>query len=181
VKFPVERQTRKAAYTEHQTHGYEVDLVGARANRLVLATVKSFFGSRGVAAEHVTGSGGDRRSRNGYILLNDRHVQDSVVTAAAGRYGYDTSDVYVRLYVGRFAAPSKGTHEAKIREWAAEQQVGGGPIEVYGLDDVTSAVRAVAASKTYRNNPVLVTMKVLDAAGLLKADTSGITTDDDAS
>jgi hypothetical protein len=177
VKFPVERQTRKAAYTERQTHGYEVDLVGARADRLVLATVKSFFGSRGVVAEHVMGSGGDLRSRNGYILLNDPQVRDSVVAAAADRYGYATSDVYVRLYVGRFAAPSKGTHEAAIREWAAEQQVGGGPIEVFGLDDVTSAVRAVAASKTYRNNPVLVTMKVLDAAGLLKTDTSGIDAD----
>jgi hypothetical protein len=114
VKFPVERQTRKAAYTERQTHGYEVDLVGARADRLVLTTVKSFFGSRGVVAEHVMGSGGDLRSRNGYILLNDPQVRDSVVAAAANRYGYDSSDVYVRLYVGRFAAPSNGTHEAKI-------------------------------------------------------------------
>jgi hypothetical protein len=83
VKFPVERQTRKATYTERQTHGYEVDLVGARADRLVLATVKSFFGSRGVVAEHVMGSGGDLRSRNGYILLNDPQVRDGVVAAAA--------------------------------------------------------------------------------------------------
>jgi hypothetical protein len=55
VKFRVKLPTRKAAYTEEQTHGYEVDLVGARANRLVLASVKSAFGSRGVVAEHVTG------------------------------------------------------------------------------------------------------------------------------
>lgn len=47
VKFPVRRQTRKVAHDEVQTHGYEVDLVGARADRLVLATVKSFLGSRG--------------------------------------------------------------------------------------------------------------------------------------
>jgi hypothetical protein len=34
----------------------------------------------------------------------------------------------------------------------------------------------VAASKTYRDNPVLVTMKVLDTAGLLRdTDTSAIT------
>ena len=32
--------------------------MGARADRLVLATVKSFFGSRGVVADHVTGRGG---------------------------------------------------------------------------------------------------------------------------
>jgi hypothetical protein len=53
VKFRVKLPTRKAAYTEEQTHGYEVDLVGARADRLVLASVKSAFGSRGVVAEHV--------------------------------------------------------------------------------------------------------------------------------
>ena len=56
VKFPVRLPTRKQAYGEIQTHGYEVDLVAARADRLVLATVKSFFGSRGVVAEHVTGT-----------------------------------------------------------------------------------------------------------------------------
>jgi hypothetical protein len=64
VKFPVRRQTRKALHDEVQTHGYEVDLVGARADRLVLATVKSFLGSRGVVADHVMGTGGDRRFKN---------------------------------------------------------------------------------------------------------------------
>jgi hypothetical protein len=33
-----------------QRHGYEVDLVHARANHLVPASVKSFFGSQGVHA-----------------------------------------------------------------------------------------------------------------------------------
>lgn len=55
LKFPVRVRTTKAAYEEWQTHGFEVDLVGARSGRLVLATVKSFFGSRGVVAEHVRG------------------------------------------------------------------------------------------------------------------------------
>lgn len=35
LKFPVTRQTPSGL----QTHGYEVDLVGARADRLVLASV----------------------------------------------------------------------------------------------------------------------------------------------
>jgi len=48
VKFPVRMKTKKAAYEELQTHGYEVDLVAARADSLILATVKSFFGSAGV-------------------------------------------------------------------------------------------------------------------------------------
>jgi hypothetical protein len=175
VKFPVPRQTRKATYDEVQTHGYEVDLVGARADRLVLATVKSFFGSRGVVAEHVMGTGGDRKSRDLYMLLNDPLIRSGVVASAAKRYGYAEEQVALRLYVGRFAAPVKRTHEPPIRDWAATQIVGAGPIEVYGLSDVIEAVRTAAASKTYRDNPVLVTMKVLDAAGLLvDTDTSGV-------
>ncbi|WP_263091695.1 hypothetical protein [Curtobacterium sp. RIT-PI-V] len=39
LKFSVRLQTRKAAYAEFQTHGFEVDLVGARHDRLILATV----------------------------------------------------------------------------------------------------------------------------------------------
>lgn len=178
VKFPVQRQTRKAAHNEVQTHGYEVDLVGARADRLVLATVKSFLGSRGVAAEDVMGTTTNERAKRLYLLLNDPVIRSSVVAAAAERYGYTEDQVTVRLSVGRFAAPVRGTHERLIRDWCASQRVEGGPIEVYGLPDVIAAVRSAAASKTYRDNPVLVTMKVLDAAGLLvDTDTSGIQTD----
>ncbi len=178
VKFPVTRKTGKVVHDEVQTHGYEVDLVGARADKLVLATVKSFLGSRGVVAEHVMGTGGDRKFRSLYLLLNDPVIRTGVVTAAAERYGYRQDQVWVRLYVGRFAAPVKNTHEPAIRAWAATQVVGGGPIEVYGLPDVIASVRNAAASKTYRDNPVLVTMKVLDAAGLLRdTDTSGVVGD----
>lgn len=167
VKFPVQRKTNRASRTEIQTHGYEVDLVGARADRLVLATVKSFLGSRGVVAEHVMGTGGNPTARNLYLLLNDPVIRAGVVASAAARYGYLERQVTLRLYVGRFAAPVKGKHEPVIREWAKTQIVGGGPIEVYGLTDVIATVRTASRSKTYRDNPVLVTMKVLEAAGLL--------------
>jgi hypothetical protein len=178
VKFPVRRQTRKVKHSEAQTHGYEVDLVGARADRLVLATVKSFLGSRGVVAEHVMGTAGERTWRDLYMLLNDPLIRSGVVAAAAQRYGYREDQVTLRLYVGRFAAPVKRTHEPLIREWAATQIVGSGPIEIFGLSDVIQAVRVAAASKTYRDNPVLVTMKVLDAAGLLvDTDTSAVDAD----
>lgn len=173
IKFPVTRQTKKAAHTEVQTHGYEVDLVGARADRLVLATVKSFFGSRGVVAEHVDGTSTDIRGNSLYALLNDPVVRTSVVDVAAERYGYSVDEVELRLYAGRFAAPTKGTHEAAIRHWCASQQVGSGPIVVYGVEDVVRAVRLAARSKTYRDNPVLVTMKVLEAAGQLRPMTGG--------
>lgn len=178
VKFPVQRRTEKQMHVETQTHGYEVDLIGARADRLVLATVKSFFGSRGVVSDHVTGTGGSRDSRRLYMLLNDPAIRDGVLSAAAERYGYREDQITLRLYAGKFAAPVSGKHEAAIRTWAAGQRVGSGQIEVYGLSDVIEAVRQAAASKTYRDNPVLVTMKVLDAAGLLvDTDTTAVETD----
>ncbi len=165
VKFRVRRQTKKTAYTEMQTHGYEVDLVAARADRLVLATVKSFFGSRGVVAEHVA----NKSSKHGklYMLLNDEEIRDGVIRSACEEYGYEASQVQLRLYVGKFAAPKKGTHEAAIREWCGTQHAGAGRIEVFGVEQVVEAVRESAALKQYRDNPVLVTMKVLQAAGLL--------------
>jgi hypothetical protein len=167
VKFPVRRRTRRTAYEETQTHGFEVDLVGARADRLVLATVKSFLGSRGVTAGHVTGSSGGSGARL-YALLNDPEVRDAVVRGACKRYGYRSDEVELRLYVGRFAAPSSGHHERDIREWCASQVVGAGSIRVVGLRDVAVIARQVAQSKTYRDNAALMAIKVLDAADMLR-------------
>jgi hypothetical protein len=167
VKFPVTRQTAKTSHGEVQTHGFEVDLVGARGDMLVLATVKSFLGSRGVAAEHVTAQGGRPQTQRLYALLNDRTVRDAVVAAAAERYGYRQDQVELRLYVGRFAAPTTGRHERAIREWCAGQVVGSGPIRVVGLAEVATTARRVAASKEYRDNAALTAIKVLGAAGML--------------
>lgn len=167
VKFPVRRKTGKVAYSEEQTHGYEVDLVAARNGRLVLATVKSFFGSRGVVADHVMGLATADNGRRLYLILHDLAIRDGVVNAAAERYGYSADQIEIRLYVGKFAAPKQGSHEKRIRAWAASQHVGVGPIAIQGLDDVVARVQSAAARTQYRDSPVLVTMKVLEAAGLL--------------
>jgi len=161
LKFPVRRLTRKQNYEEWQTHGYEVDLVGANSEKLVLATVKSFFGSRGVVSEHVIGEKGNT---SWYAMLNQTDIRDGVVRGACERFGYDEQQVEMRLYVGRFAG---GGHETRIRDWAASQKIGGCPLQVIGADAVVERVRQVAQSKQYRDNPVLATMKVLAATGAL--------------
>lgn len=167
VKIPVTRQTAKAMHPETQTHGFEVDLIGANAERLVLASVKSFFGSRGVVAEHVDGTAGGSSARR-YAMLNDPDVREQVLAGACERYGYEPGQVQMRLYVGRFAAPTTGLNEQRVRDWASATVAGGGPIAVIGVDDVVERVRKVAASKQYRDDPVLVALKVLEAAGQLK-------------
>lgn len=169
VKFPVRRRVRKTSRPEFQEHGYEVDLVAARADRLVLATVKSFLGSRGVAAEAVTGETSDERRAGLYRLLNDPVIRDGVVKAAGERYGYESNQIELRLYAGRFAGRRAGEHERRIREWAARQRVGVGSIEVVGLEEVVRKVRLAAGRKQYRDNAALVAVKVLAEAGQLVA------------
>jgi hypothetical protein len=167
VKFRVKLLTRKTAYTEEQTHGYEVDLVGARADCLVLASVKSAFGSRGVVAEHVTDDTSDERASRRYRLLNDEVVRTRVVAEAAKRYRYSPDQVQLRLYVGRFSGRKAGEHEQRVRAWAAEQRVGGGPIEVIGVQEVVRVVREAAGDTQYRDSAVLVTLKALQETGQL--------------
>ena len=161
LKFPVRRLTKKQNYEEWQTHGYEVDLVGANSEKLVLATVKSFFGSRGVVADEVMNTSGNGGR---YYMLNQPDIRDGVVQGACERFGYDQQQVEMRLYVGKFAG---GGNEARIRDWAAGQRIGGCPLQVVGANVVVERVRQVALSKQYRDNPVLATMKVLAATGAL--------------
>lgn len=141
--------------------------MGARRDRLVLATVKSVFGSRGVVAEHVMGSSQTRRFNSLYALINDPVVRAAGIDGASQRYGYPIGQIELRLYVGKFAGGRTAEHERLIREWAAGQLVGAGPIRVFGLQDIVATARRVASSRTYRDNPALVAMKVMDAAGML--------------
>jgi hypothetical protein len=144
-KFNFQRQTSSGL----QTHGYEIDLVGARADRLVLASVKSYFGSRGVAAEHLMGQASKANLNKRYALINDEEMRTAVVAAAAERFGYPLDQVRLRLYVGRFAGsrPGEPAHEQRIKDWCANQTVGGGPVEVIDVHEVVSRVRTIAESK----------------------------------
>lgn len=174
VKFPVKILTSKTARAEFQTHGFEVDLVAARSDKLILATVKSFFGSRGVAAEHVLGESLRSAAVKRYAILNNREVRSKVVRLAAQRYGYRTSQVELRFYVGRFAGRGGGSHEARIRAWAKTQRVGSGTIKVIDLSEVVDKVVEVARSTQYIDNPVLVALKVLAEAGRVDLGTNNL-------
>jgi len=49
IKLPVRKRTKKVQREEYQTHGHEVDIVAAKSDSLLLGSVKSFFGSKGVS------------------------------------------------------------------------------------------------------------------------------------
>ena len=159
VKFPLKRPTRKASRKESQEHGYEVDLVGARHSRLVLASVKSFFGSKGVAKTGFKGLDDTKpKQQKGYLLFNEPDIRDGIIAKAAERFGYDPSMVELRLYVGKFAK----NHETEIRR---HLETATPPVKVVGLAEIIEHVEREAEPKTYRNDPVVVTMKVLKLLG----------------
>ena len=106
LKFYVKRKTSKKKTDEYQTHGYEIDLVGARRDKLVLASVKSFFGSRGVSRQGFKGIADE--SKKTYFALhkifNEAAIREKVIEEAARIYGYDEDQIELRLYVGKFAS-----------------------------------------------------------------------------
>jgi hypothetical protein len=158
IKFKVRKQTKKTSKIEFQTHGYEVDLVGMRKDKLVLASVKSFFGSGGVFFNDVAAIKG--HSGSGYKMLNDRKLRDAMIQEACSLYGYKPNEVEVRLYAGKF----NGKDEHRVREWCAAEIAGGGPIEVYNLVEVMDTVIELAKSKTYIDDPALVAVKAMGIA-----------------
>jgi hypothetical protein len=173
LKFPVKRKTRKAASEEHQTHGYEVDLVGARRNKLVLASVKSFFGSQGVSISgfRIAGSRSFPKLERLYAFFNEPEIQQGVIQSACDRFGYTPRQIELRLYVGKFKGKNQG---ADTRHAIAEHLLRPGPglrpVKLIGLDEIVPRLFQLLKSKTYTNDPVVMTLRALRHAGVLPAD-----------
>lgn len=161
VKFPITMKTKRKDRKEYQTHGYEVDLIGARRNRLVLAEVKSFFGSRGVNLQGFRGLADASKTTyfKRYKIFNDYILRRRIVEQAANRYGYKVDQVELRLYVGNFRNENC---RIKIEKHLAEKQT-----KVIGLSEVVELLLDVSKSKTYTDDPVVMTIKALSAAGVI--------------
>lgn len=71
-------------------------------------------------------------------------------------------------YVGKWASSRKVDNRQETHAWCAATNAGVGPMTVVQLADVVKAVQAAAASKTHLDDPVIVTLKVLNAAGALR-------------
>jgi hypothetical protein len=162
VKFFVRRKTRKTAYDEYQEHGYEIDLVGARGNYLVLAEVKSYLGSTGVSRQGFRGLADETRPTHydRYKLFNDPALRAEVCTRACEQYGYEPHRLETRLYVGKFASghqPAVCAHLASLDP----------PVRVVALDEIVTALVTLAGKRTYTDDPVVMTVKALAEAGRL--------------
>lgn len=158
VKFFVTRKTSRADRHEEQTHGYEVDLLGARHDRLVLGEVKSYFGSYGVSRQDFRGLADESKTTHfsRYKLLNDDDLRAEVVRLACERYGYPSDYVEFRLFAGHF----RNGHEEAVTAHLAQRGV-----RVVSLPAIADAVIGAASRKTYTDDPVIMTVKALSAAG----------------
>ena len=159
VKFPVRRRTKKQAYEEYQEHGYEVDLVAARADELLLGSVKSYFGSFGLSRQFFReiADGSKRQWWEHNKLFNEPEVQAGILSGAAERFGYPPARIFLGLFVGKF----KSGDEADIRAHLEQMRFGGGAVRLFDLRTVAAGVIAEAGKKTYRDDPVIVAVKCL--------------------
>jgi Holliday junction resolvase-like predicted endonuclease len=171
VKFIVRRKTQKKAHAEYQEHGYEIDLVAARGDQLVLAEVKSYFGSRGVNRQGFRQLADETRRTHydRFKLFNDSELRAEVCALACEQYGYESDRLKLRMYVGNFA---RG-HEQAVREHLANLRPI--PVQVVGLGEIVPAIIGLAGKRTYTDDPVVMTVKALAAAGRLTGATSKVT------
>ena len=166
VKFPVKMRTRKSAYEEFQTHGYEVDIVAARAESLVLGSVKSFLGSHGVnrrGFRRLSANSGDREYDQ-YRIFNDPEVRNGIINGASAQYGYPRQSIEIKLFVGKFKSEQE---QREIEKHVGAMEDCGVRFEVVGLDKILHGLMEKAKERTYVNDPVIMTLKALDAAGKL--------------
>lgn len=167
IKFAVRLKTRKKAYAEHQTHGYEVDIVAAREESLVLGSVKSFLGSIGVSKQGFQGIADEskRTDFGGYRIFNDSEVRNGIIEGARDRYGYQRASIRIVLFVGKFKTGDQQIVQDHVNSMVDD----GVSMKVVGLEEIMDGLMLEAQSRTYINDPVIMTIKALDAAGRLNS------------
>ena len=177
VKFKLAKKTAKVGRDETQTHGYEIDAIAARADRLLLGEVKSFFGSTGVQRSSFAGlapqpalPSGEWLARQArefakYRLLNDSEHREKVIGEACSKYGYRPAQVTVALFVGHF----KPGDEEAITNHLRALRTEGGCIEVHGPKDIAAKLlKDIMGDKTYANDPVVSTLRLLQEVGAIR-------------
>ena len=162
LKFDIARQTTSG----QQTHGYEVDLVGARHDLLVLASVKSYCGSRGVHADEVAGTFARASNNRRYSLLNQPEIRDRALEMAA--------EVRLQARPGRASAlrreARRQTRDSRCPRARVVRQAAGRARQ-HQSRRRRRCRRPRARGRhpqAVPDNAALVALKVLDAAGALR-------------
>ena len=146
VKFMLRLPTQKKAWDEEQEHGYEVDLVAARGDKLVLVNVKSYFGSKGLSLV------GLKREK----MFSRDEVWEGILHGACKRYGYSKDQVELWVVAGRV----RRVEQTRVRDFLKEFSVRWGlRTEFFSAEDVAKGLIEATESRTYVNDPVIATVR----------------------
>jgi len=156
VKFPVRLRTKKKAQEEYQVHGYEIDLVGARRNKLILVNVKSYFGSHGLTLERLEKE----------KLFGNSIVLDGVLEGAMNRYGFKKNLIELWVVAGKVTSGRRTKIESFLKHFAASHRL---KTKLITVETIAEGLASQATKKMYINDPVIATVKCLHAAKLLPA------------
>ncbi len=155
VKFPLKLPTNKKSRAESQKHGYEIDLIAARQDRLVLVNVKSYFGSKGLS---LTGLKNEK-------MFSRDEVWEGIITGACNRYGYSRDKIELWVVAGLVSPRNKTTILKYLQILATDR---GTPTRFFDAADVAQGLVDSTESKTYINDPVIATVRTLREARFLK-------------
>jgi hypothetical protein len=163
IKFPVKRRCKNNVW---QIHGYEVDIVAAKRRSLILASVKSFFGSGGISKQGFKGLADSKRRRHfhRYAMFNERRIRNGILKAASELYGYSKDQIRFALFCGKFRA----CDETIVREHLEAMNVGAGSVQVIGPKQIVEGIIDLSNRRTYINDPVLATLKLLKRTNYLR-------------
>jgi len=155
VKFPVKVLTRKKSRQEYQVHGYEMDLVAARRDKLVLVNVKSYFGSHGLSLKRLQEE----------KLFSDPVIFKGVIREACKRYGYSVEDIELWVASGRVTPKKRIAIEAYLEMFSKRQKI---RTAFIGVEAIADGLVAAIEHKMYINDPVIAVLRALDAAGKIQ-------------
>lgn len=148
----------------------EVDLIGMSADRLILASVKSYFGSGGTDASHFLGEKGVKKAK-GYRMIQDPEIRELLGEDASKLFGFDKKQIEFRFYSGLY----KGDGEQRIRDWAdkKENHAFGNKIQIFNVNQVVDKIVLLAEGKGYVDDASIVAIKAFKAAEKIAAKTEG--------
>ena len=132
--------------------------INPKSGDRILGEVKSYFGSRGVGARHFKKLGGKQsRLVKRMKLVNDPRLAKRILSELTGRYG---GHFRIVLYAGKMVKGERTRVESFLKLRG---------IEVVRFDHLMeSLVKYIRSEgKTYFNDQVIQTIKILDALEML--------------
>jgi hypothetical protein len=154
VKFMLKLPTQKKVWKEEQEHGYEVDLIAARRDKLVLVNVKSYFGSKGLSLV------GLQREK----MFSRDEVWKGIFKGACERYGYSRDQVELWVVAGRVRRIEQTRVRDFLKEFSKRWDL---QTAFFTAVEVANGLMAATDSKTYMNDPVIATVRTFRETGHL--------------